>query len=230
MNGITLQNDGDSFEKHYYDLFIAKEFPSYEQFWLKFVVPMTNRPKDIHLKSSRELSAIGRGDHDICISQLHYSILRHLARACEIRTIHPLNINGLTEGMVRLAGAQDVAFELLERYLNPGNYDPWVSGGKKGSKQARKDWQNKENFPLQKFRDYRNNLVHGRVLPSIIGKDCYVPKIGLENRYFDWRLITDNPNIYQLIGVDFLTSNEVLEETWNETINYIETSWRKHIV
>lgn len=232
MNGITLQNNGDSIEIRYHSLFLANEFPSYERFWLHFVVPMTNRPENIHLKSDQELAAIGRGDHDLCVSQLHYSVVSHLARAFDIKTLRPLNINGLIEGMVRLVGAQDVAFELLGRYLNPGTYDPWLSAGKKGfkgSREARRFWQDKEKYPLQDIRNYRNHLVHGRIIPSIINEDCYVPRIGVEDNYFDWRLITNNPNIGKLIGVDFFRSNEVLEDAWVQTINYIEMNWRNYL-
>jgi len=233
MNGITLQGDGDSFEKRYYDLFLANEFPSYERFWLNFIVPMTNRPADIHFMTDQDLVAIGRGDQDLCIAQLHYSVFRHLARTHDIKSLHPLNINGLTEGMVRLVGAQDVAFELLERYLNPGIYNPWLSIGRRGlqgSREARRNWQNRENRPLQNIRNYRNHLVHGRIMPSIIDNDCFVPRIGVEENYFDWRLVTDENNIRQLIGGDFITSNETLENAWGQTIDYIETNWRDHLV
>lgn len=230
MSEITLQNDGDSFEKYYYELFIRKDFPSYEKFWLKFVVPLTNRPKDIHFKSNDELEELGLGDQEICISQLHYSIVRHLARVSDIKTMQPLNINGLTEGMVRLVGAQDIVFELLERFLNLSAYDPWLPVGERGSKSARQAWQRRENYPLQDIRNYRNNLVHGRITSSIIDKDCYVPKIGLENKYFDWRLVTDNPRVRELIGTDFIASNELLEGAWNQTIGYIEENWIHYLL
>jgi hypothetical protein len=117
MSEITLHQDGDFFEKHYYELFIQKDFPSYERFWIKFVIPLTDRPKDIHFKSNDVLTKLGLGDQEICISQLHYSVVRHLARVYDIRAIHPLNISGLTEGMVRLVGAQDMCLNYLSVFL-----------------------------------------------------------------------------------------------------------------
>jgi len=233
MSGINLQNDGTSFEKKYYNLFLVNEFPSYERFWFNFIVPITNRPANIYLKTDQELDAMGRRNHDVCIAQLHYSVLMHLARVYDIKSLRPLNMNGLIEGMVRLVGAQDVAFELLERYINPDTYDPWISTGKgelKGGREARISWQNKKKKPLQNIRDYRNHLVHGRITPSIIDKDCYIPRIGLENKYFDWRLVTNNPNIRQLIGEDFIISNVVLKNAWVQTIKYIETNWSDNLV
>ena len=46
-------------------------------------------------------------------------------------------------------------------------------------------------------------------MPSIIDESFFVPKIGVENKYFDWRLVTDNPKFSHLIGVDFVKSNDV---------------------
>ena len=46
----TLLNDGDGFEQHYWPLF-SSIFPSYERYWELRVVPLTNRPTDIHFKS-----------------------------------------------------------------------------------------------------------------------------------------------------------------------------------
>jgi hypothetical protein len=233
MNGINLRSNGDSFEQRYYDRFIANEFPSYEEFWLSFIVPITNRPENIHFKNDQELAALGSGDHELCIAQLHYSVLRHMARVYDIRSLRPLNLNGLTEGMVHLVGAQDVSFELLARYVNPNTYDPWLSRGRRGvqgSLDARRSWQERENFPLQEIRNYRNHLVHGRIMPSLVGEDCYVPRIGEEENYFDWRLVTDNINVSQLIGGDFITSNDVLENAWELTMNYIETNWNNHLL
>lgn len=235
MNGISLQNDGDVFERHYYLLFLKNEFPSYEKFWLKFIVPLTGRPQNIHIKSNQELASMGRGDHDICIAQLHYSIARHLFRAFDIKkSPHPIEINELTEGIVRLVGAQDVAFELLERYLKPGIYDPWLSvGGKgvKGSREARMSWQKSKNYPLQNIRNYRNHLVHGRIMPSSITNIAhFFPRIGVEEKYFDWRLITNNPKSGQIVGTDFLQSNRILENAWEQTITYIETNWANYLL
>ena len=75
-------------------------------------------------------------------------------------------MDALTEGMVRLVGAQYVAFELLGRYLNPGTYDPWLPDS---SIAARRFWKDRENYPLQDIRNYRNNLVHGNPgIPRLI--------------------------------------------------------------
>src|ERR1700758_622274 len=112
----TLPNDGDEYEKAYYGLFLHGEFSAYEEFWSAFVTPLTNRPNDIQGKTDAELAAIGRPPEDICISQLHYSVFRHLVRAYDIRVAPPVSVDGLYSGISALVGAQDTAFEVLERF------------------------------------------------------------------------------------------------------------------
>ena len=234
----SLEKDGDTCEKIYCTKFIRGEFPSYETFWVKYVVPLTNRPNDIHAKTNSELAAIGKSEHDICISQLHYTVLRHLARVYEIRQhvfVGTEQIEQLIDGMVRITGAQDVAFELLERHTNPGVYDPWLDkankGKQKGSREARSAWQNRANAPLQNLRDYRNHLVHGRVSPMIFVNDVlYVPAITKEKKYYDWRKVTVQPIHPSLLGTDFSTPKAILDDAWNKTLKYFEQSWKKHLL
>lgn len=66
----TLLANGDSFEKHYWNQFLVTEFPSYEKYWAKHIVPMTNRPINIHFKTSTQLSSEGFTSDDICKAQI----------------------------------------------------------------------------------------------------------------------------------------------------------------
>ena len=233
----SLASDGDAYEQKYYGAFIRNEFPSYDRFWAKHVVPLTNRPVDIHFKTDSALAAAGKDAEDLCISQLHYTVLRHLARAYDIRRFAQVGIDELTEGVVRISGAQDVAFELLERYTNRGAFDPWLArgsggstGAKKGSKEAREAWQKKNGYPLQPIRDYRNHLVHGRISPAVIvGSTQYVPAIGKEGAYFDWRAITQHPTPASLVGTDLAQPPVVLDDAWRSTIGYLEAAWQAHL-
>ena len=100
-----LAIDGDYLERHYWGLFIKDQFPSYEKFWLDFVVPLTNRPYNIDFKTDAELTKIGKSALDLCIAQLNYSILRHLIRCFDIRntlkepTVIMYQLDLLVEGM-----------------------------------------------------------------------------------------------------------------------------------
>ena len=230
MTTYRLAIDGDDLERYYWGLFIKDQFPSYEIFWLKFVVPLTNRPNDIHFKNNSELVKIGKSESDICIAQLNYSIFRHLIRCFEIRKIidNTSRINQLDlilEGMTRLVGCHDIAFELLERLANPADYKPFIM---KSGKNAKEKWQKDNRYPLKLIRDYRNNLVHGRLPSSIIdGSRLCLPAIGKESQYLDWRKTTDfnNPK-REKYKKDFPHASDILENAWNETIGYLENNWK----
>ena len=118
-----LAIDGDDLEKYCWNKFIQTEFSSYERFWQTFITPLTNRPRDIHFKNDLELTIINKGHQDICIAQLHYSVLRNLFRAfININKDLPLGLDELTYGITQLCSALDVADEMLERFSNSNKY------------------------------------------------------------------------------------------------------------
>lgn len=185
MKNYSLALDGDQIEKEYWDKFIRIEFPSYERFWQKEIIVLTNRPKDIHFKTDPQLKKLGKSREDITLAQLHYTVLKHLARAYDLRQIYPLNLDQFLEGLVRICAALDAADELLQRFLNKGQYAPL---SEKDGQRARFDWRKKQNS-LQYLRDYRNKLLHGRILPSILIIGSYIryriPKFKKEDKYLD---------------------------------------------
>lgn len=232
----TLLNDGDNFEKHYWNKFLSSDFPTYERYWADKVVPLTNRPDNIHFKKSSDLLAQGYTAEDVCKAQLHYTILRHLVRTYEIlehlkikQQVLP-DTDYLSEGLFHICGAQDVAFEFIQRNKTPNTFDPWIPkkqgrGGTEGSKEAKDKWQKDNTYPLQPIRDFRNHFTHGRILPAVQGNNkVFVPKIGNENNYLDWRLITDGYS-QQSIMSDFDTLDKILQDAWAKTLAYLETEW-----
>lgn len=239
----TILIDGDFFEKLYWSEFLSKEFPTYEKYWASKIVPLTNRPNNIHFKKSTELTSDDFTSDEICKAQLHYTTLRHLARAFELKrylnskeqTIFDTDI--LAEGLFHIVGAQDVAFEFLERMHLPGHYDPWapmksVSSNKQpASKEAVKKWRKNNNDPLLDIRNYRNHLTHGRLSPiKKFPPKILIPKIGFENKYLDWRLITDWNHSFDTNSIDDFDSLEnILDYAWQETIKYLESEWQKII-
>jgi hypothetical protein len=239
MKSYRLAIDGDSYEQKYWSLFIQNNFQGYEDFWIENIVPLTNRPTNIHFKTDQELAKIGKTANDICVAQLHYSILRHLARVFNIFRKGNVDLDDLTDGMTRLCGALDVAFELLERHQNPTAYDPWLAmkdnSGKMGSKEARENWERKlkssNNFQenIKWIRYYRNHLVHGRMTPGISSGIYYFPKIGLEKEYFDWRKITNKEEMTKN-KVAFIPASEILKLAWNDIIEYFDDQWRINLL
>lgn len=122
----SLAIHGDGAEKDLYSSLIQPSFPSYEVFWQKFVIPLTNRPSNIQIRTDSSLAEIGKTPHDVCLAQLHYSVLRHLGRAHALRQNHAFGLDHLIFTLSAIVGAQDVAFELLERFRNQASYDPWL--------------------------------------------------------------------------------------------------------
>jgi hypothetical protein len=90
-------------------------------------------------------------------------------------------------------------------------------------------WKKNNNYPLQDIRDYRNHLTHGRMAPSIQSPPkVLLPKIGLENDYLDWRLVTDwNSSAAQSALPNFDTLDNILTDAWKKTLQYLEVEWQK---
>ena len=225
MTTYQLARDGDDLERQCWSAFLAVQWPSYERFWQRHVTPLTDRPTSIHFKSDADLATAGFADRDLCCAQLHYTILRHLARVFQLRHASLVTLDVLIEGLARLTGAQDVAFELLERRREPTLYDAWTeSAGKK----ARAKWQGDHGRPLQLVRDYRNQLIHGRLPPSVFTNEPYVPRMGREAHYLDWRLLTVGPAWESQVGLDLVPCSVVLEDGWYQTISHLEGEWAIH--
>lgn len=224
----TLESHGDLKEKDYWPLFIKDEFPNYEMFWKKYVVELTNRPVDILFKTDSELAKIGKTKADIYIAELHYSILKHLIRAYQIlkELESPSGdvfdqFDLVVEGVTRLCGAQDNCFEILERLMSGNAY---VTFDERASRSARLHWQITQKFPLQTVRKYRNYLVHFVMQPQFFDPQgrLFLPQIGTENKYLDWRSIHDpnsNPRS------DFISTYLIFKCAWDETLKYINGQW-----
>jgi hypothetical protein len=222
MTTYYLARHGDDLERQCWSAFLAVQWPSYERFWQRYVTPLTDRPTSVHFRSAADLRAIGLTDQDVCCAQLHYSILGNLSRTFQFRHVPQLTPDLLTEALARLVGAQDVAFELLERRRDPSAYDPWLeSAGRK----ARTKWQEANDRPLQEVRDYRNHLVHGRLTPTVFVNEPYVPRLGRQAAYLDWREVTRGPASEEQVGLDLVPCRVVLDEAWFKTISHLEAEW-----
>lgn len=231
VHTYTLRNDGDDLERVCEALFLTKSFSAYELFWLKEIVPLSNRPNNAQLKTDSDLAKIGKTSKDICIAQLHYTVLRHLFRVYELLQIQPLDLEQFTEGIIRLCAGLDVADELLGRFTATKTFDPW---SEKDGEKARRDWR-KQNSRMQYVRDYRNRLLHGRVFPAVLLIGTYnryrVPKFGKVNEYLDWRKVTNSSvGAGGKVRIDFDAPNNLLQTAWEDSLSYLESNWRSTLL
>lgn len=226
---FTIENNGDYLEKKCWNLFIKDKFPNYEMFWQKFVVNLTNRSNDqnnIHLQTSTELSLKGKTDEDVCLGQLNYTTLQHLSRCYDIIKNEKVTLDKLMEGFSRLVASHDTAFELLARFNNRGVYKVWDW---KDSKDATRLWRYNKGQSLHNSELYRNRLMHGMIIPTMIGAEGFAfPKIGTQDKYLDWRNATsqDLQTITNLTN-DFIEGNKILNQAWEETVDYLNTEFGK---
>ncbi|MCJ7666485.1 MAG: hypothetical protein MUO59_07100 [Actinobacteria bacterium] len=224
MKKYSLHKCGDYYQQKYWERFIKQDFPSYGKFWHKYIVPISNRPKNIYIKTDEELKEMGRSEHDVQIAQLQYTVLRHLIRAYKIRDNNEykqyLTLDRFVEFIVRICAATDVADEFLERFTNPKKYKVWDEAD---GEKARKNWRKKNKYKLQNIRDYRNTLLHWPLLPTITNE---YPKIGLQKKYCDWRKVTLLEMRPKEIKKDFTNFNIKANYIWLKVLNYLEDNWK----
>lgn len=218
-------NGGDRYEREYYGKFIQKEFPNYEVFWEKSVVPLTNRPADISFKSRSQLSGISDVDVQLWNAQLHYTLLFHLCYVYDLKVaaMHKeLDINALTDGIVRLASVTDLAFEMFGRKEEPKTYLPIDKASM--CFEARKAGFNKHRTPsVEAIRKYRNFLVHSSLLTRSMDR---FPKIGSEETYLDWSSVMEPGSAKQVTMVkDFTFRHNILAMAWKDVLNFLNDKW-----
>lgn len=227
----TLLFDGDDNEKHYYNLFIKDEFQSYEKHWQKYIVKLTTRPKGIHTKDNRALRRLGLGNKEVALAQLHYTVFIYLTKVYELKKIDPLTPDQFSAGLIQICTALDVADELLEKFTSTNVYDPWEWHD---SDLARKRWR-KTHKKLDYIRHYRNRMIHGAIIPSIIIYGTYkryrIPRFKKEKKYIDWRKVTNaSAGSGGRVRNNFDAPNNLLNQAWCETLKYLETNWKKYLL
>src|SRR5215471_10789110 len=142
---FRLATDGDFLESLYWPVFIRDQFPTYEKYWVRFVVPLTTRESDRknpRLKTDTELAAMrpAKTFFDVYLAQLNYSVLCHLCAAYDLRhspSTAVTEFDRFTHYIIRLCAAMDVADEMLDRHNSTfSGTNPWG-----GAVQARQQWR-----------------------------------------------------------------------------------------
>jgi hypothetical protein len=157
--GFSLLRDGDRYERLWWPL-LKDEFPQYEAFWVKHIVPLTNRidpevlrsdPKWIGLRDDAKIS-----EHIESMAMSHYSVFYYLSRATLVILYdpHPYLEEAfwlLGTAVYNLQGFLDVWHEGLAKLLTlPVSALPQQS------------LKGKE--PFKEISDYRDALTHAPVL------------------------------------------------------------------
>jgi hypothetical protein len=76
----ALKNEGDYYEKRYWD-FLKNNFPNYEIFWRDFIVPLTNRSKGLGVELQKETNSLLEN-----IAMAHYTVFYHFGVAIDLQT------------------------------------------------------------------------------------------------------------------------------------------------
>lgn len=250
---FTIAADGDLLETEAWPRWTRDRFPSYETFWVARVVPLTNRVHDrrnIRFQTDLQLRALGYTDEDVTVAQLHYTLLMHLHRVFVLlddarasflspREHHgnrPFGPAHFFESFTRLSGVSDLADELLARIASPGKYAAW---NELDGRNARSAWRKKATSdPLRPVRDYRNRLVHGRVVPELYvpavhpdGRDLglllFYPRLSAVDRYLDWRVafaaaVSPSPDVDE--------AALIVRDAWELVVAHVDESWRTHLL
>jgi hypothetical protein len=258
----TIADHGDDVEKCAWGAFLSSELPSYETFWAREIVRLTNRPANIYLKTDDEIARLSPPPTNIpeavCIAQLHHSVMRHLLFVLEVRKEGVADIDDFTNAVIRLVSAQDVAFELLGRKMMPGQFgvskasecrmarDAWIAAANNDPSRASFSGSRKTAWaaavrndpsivqfdcrPMERLRNYRHRLVHGRIPPwwKQDGQPPLVPSLSAINDYIDWRR-ADDPKTAST-NPDFKSAADVLEEARSETVAYLEKAWKFYLL
>lgn len=227
----TLVFGGDVLERVRWSQFISSDLPSYETFWQRHVEPLT---KDGRFMTDAELKEMGKSAHDICVAQLHYTVLVHLSAAYDLRQVRPMQPFDFTHCVIRLVAAVDVADELLQRMKEPGTYDPWSD---EDGRKARNKWRaSGATKALADIREYRNHLTHGRAQAGLTveghehvegheREGLFFPRVGSENEYQDWRKATEKVTSPEKLLTDFDTGNSIANQAWRRVVDYLQSQW-----
>jgi len=242
MNHKILK-EGDDIEQKAFLLFASQKFPSYEVFWNKFVYSLTLRPTDICFKEDALLKrdfpaeTIALIHERICIAQLHYSTLKFMLSAFENIDKTSKNIEAFEYFFSCLFSALDISAELCARYgrfkNKPVSLDAFDPKAIYKGKRLREKFTKKFNYPsnIQKIREYRNNLIHGRIPFSAKTPTAgfrYFPSISKEKYFLDWR---EGFSYFQQGKTgDFEYSKDIAQKAFDIVINYLDDLWKRFLI
>jgi hypothetical protein len=156
--GFSLLYHGDRYERLWWPL-LEKEFPEYERFWLRHIVPLTNRI-NLQVGHSDSKWIAFRDDPNVNpdlekMAMAHYSVFYYLARATLLVCYEP---RLYVEDAFWLLGT---TIYNLERFLKKWHRGLARAFGLCVSLLPPDDL---EGSPFEEIRKYRHTLTHAPVL------------------------------------------------------------------
>lgn len=225
LDKFNLSEHGDRHEQEGWRL-LADQFPNYELFWRRFVVPLTNRTGDGPRDSSwiRLRSNVPAEWEKLAVC--HYSVFYHLARAVQRR------IELFAEKECAPTHPEDVIYLLQTCCENVSDfYDALRSLANNAVSYLPR--QSPKEFPFREINAYRNLLLHNPVLGrGELHGETLLPKLPEDLRYIDsWasNLKFSWTAVERLPKEDFISARTLLQELENGLARYLNGTWAKLI-
>lgn len=232
LERYNLSQHGDHWEKKLWDV-VKTEFPAYEAFWRRYVVPLTNRVTAIQRSAQEWInprSEIEIGSDLDRMRIYHYSVFYYLARAKkrmgEDKTLFPEDVFALlqacVENVIRFFAIIDkIAVSFGGRALNlPTKKHIYPNPSRRSCCDSTAPFA-----ILCEIKDYRDAMLHDPVLGRRFeGGREFLPKSGtpLEQvREKHWRAPLKNSDVIEsraLCEGLYVELTALLNAKWNEIV------------
>jgi hypothetical protein len=255
-NKFRIVQDGDSFEKIGWNLFVEKKFPNYDVFWANFIAPNTRCPVDIWFKDNTP--------NDVrVISMLHYGIFMHFLFIYK-NFNNSDDIELFRYSYIKLSSIIDLTEEFLIKFLlyikkiEPNELIVLFENKKFNltHREILKQFNRKSSLSIPvisrlnlikkiynfnqillfekystEIKSYRNILIHSwplfQISPNKVPKKETVNNIDFR----DWTKIINKLNDPQekniLINKDFIDMNKLITEDTDIIIKCINSIWEQ---
>lgn len=218
LEQFKLETHGDRWEQEWWPL-VKNDFPAYEIFWQRYVVPLTNRICGPQM-SEREWTRLRPGVSDRLerMTMFHYSVFYNLARATErvrkTSQLFPEDVFALLD----TCGDNLIPFcrTILEILGDFGRSIPRGLPTQRGGE---------ELAPFLEVQEYRDAILHNPVLGHAMdrGASQLPRRAALDSVKLSWRAVA------RLGPDEFVDSRELYKRLLAEITTFLEAKWRQII-
>jgi hypothetical protein len=213
LDKFSLLEHGDSFEKNWWHL-LSQDFPAYEVFWHRYVVPLTNRiDRGVAADSPESIKTrVGVSPRYEKMAMAHYSVFYYLARATQMTSDGEIYLEDPFYLLDSCADNIHLFFcSMREIIKDLGGAMPALP------KQHPKDYPP----AFKTIQAYRDAMLHNPVLGRLT-KDgaAFLPgENHLKQIKWSWRKLASLP-----MG-DFVNARDLLRNVRVEVAGYVQTKW-----